>query len=884
MHSETPWIVESKFEPSRPGRDLVRRERLLIHLNDGAHKKLVLIVAPAGYGKSSLLGQWARDAEDDNSLRCGWLTLESGEADAKQFLAYLVLVLARIGTPLDELLTGAQNGFSDSSSTTVLSKLIQHLNTVNRRIVLILEDYHNAECDAVNAIVKRLLREVIDNFAIFIDSRRQPDLGAFSLIASGDAVEINAAQLRLTAEETSMMLCDVLAEEASFEIHKQTEGWPVAVQLARVQRRTSPSEPILAGVDGGLIASYLTEQILSSLEEETQEFLLAVSFLDRFNPDLTNFVMNQPAAWGRIEALSSLAALFVPLDNEGGWYRLHHLFAEYLRELQTRRNSVQATEYLLRASEWYLMQGDIVRAVQYAAGAKNFERCETIIREAGGWSIILTEGIGVLRNALRLIPATHEKASATLLVSRAYLHCKDGKITEARAALDSAVPLIGEREDERLMIDRILVESMINLYEDRTNRTPDFAKIRHHYQARERLSPLEYGTLKCNDFLQLMTQAELERASTELREAFSFMRQSGSVLGLNYCYIHAAHLALHRADFETAAANVHRALEMAEENFGSDSGLKNVARVLYFAVQAWQGALDRADLEEFKVALEHTIEFDGWVDIYITGLEAAVLLARQCGDDDYGVSLLNQVLQFSKRRGLKRLENFASLSRRNLLSRDNGVFGSDGDDSVFQKFVSGAGVYENPREWQSYVEAASMFLKLGGAEAIDKEAFVAVMRFVESRQADLKHLMLKIAVIRAMPDDSANLLLSVVKKAASQRIWGVFIADSEILTAVRNLKSRLRQDEQELLTLRFVDDILARANALSPHRKDEMFTDREYEILQNLASGQSNKEIARALELTENTVKFHLKSIYTKLSVHKRTQAVLEAQKRGLID
>ena len=206
-----------------------------------------------------------------------------------------------------------RDGFADAATNAVLAKLVRSLNDEEGQIVLILEDYHSAECDAVNAIVKRLIRDTLSQFTIFIDSRRQPNIYAFSLIASGDAIEIDAQQLRLTKAETLLALRDVTDDNSGLEIYDQTEGWPVAVQLARVQRRNAPDEPILAGVDGGLIASYLTEQVLSTLDDDTQELLLTLAFLERFNPELVNFVLDSPKAWGRIDSLSSFAALIVPL-------------------------------------------------------------------------------------------------------------------------------------------------------------------------------------------------------------------------------------------------------------------------------------------------------------------------------------------------------------------------------------------------------------------------------------------------------------------------------------------------------------------------------------------------------------------------------------------
>ena len=151
------------------------------------------------------------------------------------------------------------------------------------------------------------------------------------------------------------------------------------MQLAKLQQQNSPQEPVVSGAKGGLIASYLTEQVLSSLDDEVQEFLLSCAFLSRFNAELVNAVMEEENGWRHIDQLSSFSALIVPLDVERNWYRLHHLFAEYLKELQIRRDLTKANRILSTASRWYAKRGDTVRAVKYAASAHEYDLCRCLL-------------------------------------------------------------------------------------------------------------------------------------------------------------------------------------------------------------------------------------------------------------------------------------------------------------------------------------------------------------------------------------------------------------------------------------------------------------------------------------------------------------------------
>ncbi len=885
--SDVSWVLESKFEPNRPRVDLVPRNRLVSQLSDAVNKRLALIVAPAGYGKSSLLGQWAADAVE-KGIRYGWLTLEQGEADEKQFLAYIVLVLSRAGIKLDELVTGARDGFADASTSAVLAKLVRSLNDEEGQIVLILEDYHSAECEAVNAIIKRLIRDTLSRFTIFIDTRRQPNIDAFSLIASGDAIEIDAQQLRLTKDETLLALSDVTDENSGLEIYDQTEGWPVAVQLARVQKRAAPDEPILAGVDGGLVASYLTEQVLSTLDDNTQELLLTLAFLERFNPELTNYVLDSPNAWGRIDSLSSFAALIVPLDNKGGWYRLHHLFAEYLREMQIRQSHEKASSIQLRASHWHAEKKQLVEAVRYAANAGDYDECEKLIIAAGGWKIILHDGIGVLRSALRLLPDDVVASSARLMIARAYLHCKYGEIPEARAMLDASELIPDRLRPDLCDTDRLVVESMINLYEDRTSWTENHSRIRRQYSDPACLDALGWGTIRCEEVLIHLSCAEFDLVSARLREAFSFMRQSASVLGLNYCYIHAAHTAFYRGDLATAAANVERAGKMADENFGSDSGLKALASVLGYTLRIWKGECDRSEWPAFEETLFHTVENDGWVDIYITGLNAAILFARQCGDGQSPYRILSNMRAFAQQRNLDRLLKFCAMHEFALAAHngDGNIMGTSASKAA-KRFLQDYCYEDNKRDWQSYLLAASVIASTGNDDEPGHLARASALAEVVGSGGWALYLQLAQCVrhIRQGATEEAKPeLIRLLKAALPGRVMGPFLGNAEVLRLLPTLRSDLHQREEELITLQFIHEILERAKTLNPVRDTGLLSEREYEVLQKLANGMSNKEIARALELTENTVKFHLKSLFSKLSVNKRTQAVIEAQRLGLVD
>lgn len=887
---DASWIIESKFEPRRPNINLVFRKRLTTILDRALKCKIALVVAPAGFGKSTLLCQWC-EIIADRDIRFAWLTLDKNDDDARQFLAYISMALFRAGIDIEELGVGAQNGFSDSPVRLVLSSLIRLLRRTSVDCVLVLDDYHSVSSMHIDGIVKQLLLETPDNFTIIINSRTTPSLDTPLMVASGHAIHIGPEDLRLTYEETQTLLADVASEVDIQTIYGQTEGWPVAVQLAKVQKQARPNEPVEPATPSGLIASYLTDQILSTLDNDVRDFLLTTSVLESFCPELADIVREQSNSLEILNRLESLTALLIPLNIDGDWYRLHHLFAEYLREILRKESPKRINDIYLKASEWHSKQGYLIEAVKYAALAADFAKCEVLILKAGCWKIILNEGIGVLRSLFRLLPDHIISSSPRLLVARAYLHCKDGEQHEARGLLEISLTLdIDGVEDEMYERDFMVVESMVNAYEDRKTWVDDLGKI----QARERLlsqiDPLEAGTLKCEEVLIHFALGDFDAASHSIKSAFGYMRKSGSVLGLNYCYLHAGVAAIYSAKFDVAKANISRALEMAENNFGSDSGLKHMALVLDYALKVWSGEATPDTIKGFSQTLAYIEEYDGWVEIYLVGLDAAFHLAEQCADYEFALEISTRFMNVAKKRYLERLDIFAQILKvkaLHYLGRRDEM--SDMVTQV-QDWTNRNTEEMEPRAWQCFFLAATSLLTI--KDICDKSILTTISNALDHAQHMNAHLFvmrLTIAKFLVLPklerdvEDHSD-LLAVVRKASRERMMGPFLVNAETRRLLKQVRTDLQTNEDELIVVNFVSDILTQFDVLRPQKKKNILSAREQDILEKLAIGQSNKEIARTFELTENTVKFHLKNIFSKLSVNKRTQAIAEAHRLNLLD
>jgi len=873
------WFNESKLAPVRPKIDLVRRDRLLEKLDEALGRRLLLVVAPPGYGKSTLLIQWAESLQGSGT-RDAWLLLDGNDADSRQLLAYIALSLFRAGLDIGELEIGAQNGFSESSVHKVLAALAHKLTLTSDRFLIILDDYHLISNSTIDVLLQKLIWEMPTNVTFVVSSRARPNLDMPTMIAAGEALEIGAEEIRLNKDETLQALGKDMDDADADEIFHKTEGWPVAVQLARVQKRALPSAPLNAGGSSTLIASYLTDQVLDSLEPDVRDMLLDISVLDQFNADVANAIRDASDSAQIMERMQPLTALLVSLDSHGDWYRLHHLFAEYLQDALRKQAPERTREILVRACDWCRKEGQLLEAVKYAAKAGDEDLCAEIILAAGGWKIILTEGIGVMRAIFRFVPAHLVSSNARLLIAQAYLHCKDGEYSEARGLLDMSVAIKPSNDAKAFEKDHKLISSLMALYEDQkdwiyVSGLQSYDEILDHH------GPLESGTLLCEQALIHLALGDLPRVDEALRSSIQAFRTSGSVLGLNYSYLHACVAALYRGDIDMAHALTAKALELAESNFGSDSGLKHMAQVLALTVDVWSDTAKLDDLETFSQTLSYMEEYDGWTEIFFVGFDAAVRLAERHQKQDFAQNLIDRLAALSQNRRLDRLESLVQVLTTRL------VTGPSSKKAPVLKVSTVTEVEADLRSWQlEYLCAETVALKNKPVQAQLLRDLIA--------HAELKGLFfhstrLRVALAISLfqsgvEHEAVDEMVAAIKAAAQRKLSGIFMLGATVLPILKAVRSKLRTDDSELLTVNYVSRLIQRVSELTPNQSNNILSPREREIIEQVAIGQSNKEIARSLDLTENTIKFHLKSVYRKLKVNRRTQAIAIANELGILD
>ena len=381
-----PILATKLYVPAlRPG--MVSRPRLIEQLNQGLAKgcKLTLISASAGFGKTTLAGEWVSD--------CGrpvaWLSLDEGDNDPVRFLSYVIAALQTIHAGLGGGVLGALQSAQPPSNEPILAVLLNEISGTLGNFLLVLDDYHSLDSQATDLALTFLIDHLPSQMHLVLATREDPQLPLSRLRARGQLTELRASDLRFTPVEAAEFLNRGMGLNLSTEdisaLETRTEGWIAGLQLAALsmQGQSNPAGFIQSFTGSHrFVLDYLVEEVLGRQPAEMQNFLLHTSILDRLCGSLCEAVLETPSGSGQstLEELERANLFLVPLDNERCWYRYHHLFGELLR--QRLGQPQELVNYHLRASIWYEANSNPANAFHHALAAGDFERAARLAEAA----------------------------------------------------------------------------------------------------------------------------------------------------------------------------------------------------------------------------------------------------------------------------------------------------------------------------------------------------------------------------------------------------------------------------------------------------------------------------------------------------------------------
>ena len=388
----TPILATKLFIP-QPRPKAVSRPHLITRLNEGLHRKLTLISAPAGFGKTTLVSEWVvtfgGHSRPEGSRQVAWLSLDEADSNPTRFLTYLVTALQTIAPNLRHGVLSALQSPQPPPPETILTTLLNEITNIPDNFVLVLDDYHVIDAKPVDQALTFLLEHLPPQMHLVITTREDPQLPLTRLRARGHLVELRATDLRFTASEAAEFLNQVMGLHLSVQeiaaLESQTEGWIAGLQLAALSMQGHQDVAgfirAFAG-DNRYIVDYLVEEVLQRQPERVRSFLLQTAILDRLSSSLCDAVTGQNESKMLLEALERGNFFVVPLDDKRQWYRYHHLFADVLvTHLSAEQPKLVSTLHR-RASVWYEQHDSVPDAIHHALAAADFARAADLIELA----------------------------------------------------------------------------------------------------------------------------------------------------------------------------------------------------------------------------------------------------------------------------------------------------------------------------------------------------------------------------------------------------------------------------------------------------------------------------------------------------------------------
>jgi LuxR family maltose regulon positive regulatory protein len=376
---------------------LVSRPRLTEQLNEGLHRKLTLISAPAGFGKTTLISKWVEDLttisskENQYINKVGWLSLDESDSDPVRFLNYFIAAIRQAEGGNVNLGEGALSMLQSPQPPPmdpILTSIINELTTIQGKLVLILDDYHLISTPPIDDLLTSFLEHLPPQLHLIISTRSDPQLPLARLRGSNQLNELRATELRFTFAEISEFLNETMALELSAEdiasLETRTEGWIAGLQLAAISMKgREDTSSVIKSFTGShrLVLDYLIEEVLDQQSESVQHFLLHTAVLDRLSGAVCNALTGQTNGQETLEMLDHANLFIVPLDEDRRWYRYHHLFSDLLRVRLKRYKSEEEPRLHQRASKWYEGNGLFDEAIEHAYRANDTKRVVALVEK-----------------------------------------------------------------------------------------------------------------------------------------------------------------------------------------------------------------------------------------------------------------------------------------------------------------------------------------------------------------------------------------------------------------------------------------------------------------------------------------------------------------------
>ncbi len=898
-------LLATKLLSPPPRPNLVPRPRLLALLDEGLDHghRLTLVAAPAGFGKTTLVGAWLAGLPSSGEAgegagsrggggrpRLAWLSLDEADNDPATFLAYFVAALQRLSPNIGRMAQEGLLGPQVPPPESLIAMLINDIAAEDRPMVLVLDDYQVIVAPEVHRAVAFLLEHQPPQLHLVLLTRQEPPLPLPRLRARGQITQLGEQELRFTVEETAAFLRRTMGLDVSDDtvaaLAQCTEGWAAGLQLAALswQEKSDDSGAFVLGFrgDNRYVMDYLVAEVVQRQPEEMRSFLCATSILDRLTAPLCDAVTGETGSKEILEQLERANLFVVPLDQRREWYRYHRLFAEVLRGLLAPED--QAVLHR-RAMDWYAAQEAVEPAIRhglrYAAVSGDFGPAGALVRRAVEGTL-LEGAVKTVRGWLEALPEELVQGDRDLLIFRGWAFCLDGELAaaeeNARLAEESLRQAGAEALDSPAMGHLLTLRCFLAVMGSQ-----DYARaVELAAQALQRLDPGQPHWRSIALWSMAESQeslGDIAGAIATLREARRVSLSAGNQISLTMVEMSLALVLNNHGKRRAAVAFCEEAISRYTDASGHLSPISSLILSRLGMLHYEANELQQAhECFERSLALGRRLGLAN-VDAFAQALAAPTRFAR--GEREAALDALQRAYRLTVQTG------FSDPAW--ILTYEAALRFRQGDLPFVRRWAEAAGL--TPEEPVTYLR-------------LDQQLLYAQLLLAEGRLAEAQGLLARLEQYTAEHTMDRPRIAVLILQALAAELSGGRPAARELLAAALQLaapedyfRAFLDADERILALLPavrraappFVDRLLAYAGLpgrpahLAAQPLVEPLSRRELEVLALIAAGLSNAAIAEKLVIAPGTVKRHVNHIYGKLEVQSRTQAVARARALGIL-
>jgi LuxR family maltose regulon positive regulatory protein len=893
-------MLLTKLHIPPAGQNIVHRQELYKKLDTGLTRKLILISAPAGFGKTTVVSDWI----NQNKIPTAWFSLDKGDNDPAEFLNYIILGIQNIHKEFGQSAVKLLNSPNKPSVESITSLLINEILSINLNFLLVLDDFHLINSSEVLKLVTYFLEHIPGNIHIVILTRSDPALSVSRLRSQNQLVELRLSDLSFSANDISVLFNKKLKLGLSvddvYSLETKTEGWIAGLQLTALsmQGREDISEFIrnFKG-DNRYIMDYLIEEVLKIQSDETKEFLLQTSILDQLSAPLCNAVLNRNDSQLILETLEKNNMFLIPLDNERNWYRYHHLFAELLRQRLQLQDKVAIDELHIKACEWFEKVNRNELALEHTLAIKNYKKSIQLLGKVvedmwqnGKHSAILKYG-NMLTDELI-------KTNTEFCLYYSWILISAGQIQKAEPYLASAelntkniinaknLTTASLQYNKKLLGKIAVAYAYLYSHKEHSQKIFDYCKT-----AKENLSeddPFWCSWAWFSYGIAWFSKGDLLESNKAFNYAFEYGKKSGNIYLISTIAIRMAENEQQLGHYKSAYKKCSELLALMK-----DKGYSEIAKTewtfaaLYFIMGVSQfmwADMDRA-YENIKIAYDLCKSGrDIYLKIFIIMVYSIVLKER--GDIELK-KIIDEMDIIIKQNDVPPFLTSSYIGwkiylfiENNQIEEANNIVSEYGLNPVKKKTHANEGAYS------AYVRLLLAQNKLDEAELLLSELYA----LADDNKAIEKIIELKISYavlfkLRGNQGKAIAILIEAMELASDENLLYYFVNEHDRIKDLVIEAFKVIAATKTNIPAKFVDSL-----KLAIERKEKLkkmnfgidLSARELDTLK-LIEDLSNQEIADKLFISLNTVKTHLKNIYLKLEVDSRTKAVAKARELGLI-